>query len=49
MQVAQHLIIEGTRRLLTVSGDKRNGVSFINQLYGSFHLPFLHFQFILEF
>ena len=45
MKISQNLVVKRTRRLLAVTGNKGNGISLVDQLHGSFHLPALHLKF----
>ena len=47
-QQAQHLVIHGTRALLAVARNKRNGASLINQLYDIFDIFRLQVHFLRQ-
>lgn len=47
-QQTQHLVIHGTRALLAVARNKRNGASLINQLYDIFDIFRLQVHFLRQ-
>ena len=48
MQIPQLLVVQRTRRFLSVSGNKGDGAAFVDKLYSRFHLPLFHLQFFFH-
>ena len=49
IEITQLLVVQRSGDLLTITGDERDGISLIDQLHRSFHLPFFYLKFFFDF